>query len=198
MKVFFTAALSGKQQYQNSYDTIINTLKYENVEVISRELQDVSFLVSEAKRGDMSENEAHYLFVKKGIALANAVVIEASVDRFQLGHEATLALLYNKPVLIVSQNRDYSEQIVYPKFIAKQYNSASSLVSIVKNFLRYVEETQYSKFNFIISSELDDYLVWKAKRTGLSKSDILREYIHNQLKNDQEYESFQENRNLEA
>lgn len=79
MKVFFTASLSGKVMYQEYYDTVINTLRNNSIDIISKEVQEYTSILDPKQIKNLSKDEIHYLFVKKGISISNAVIIEVSV-----------------------------------------------------------------------------------------------------------------------
>lgn len=188
MKVFFTASLEGKKNYQDCYDLIINSLQANNVEVISREIQEYETILGKKKFGDLLPDEIHYMFVKKGISIANAVVIEASLSKFQLGHEATLALLYNKPVLCVSQSKDYSNQIKHPKFYAKKYQNKEELKQIILEFIKELENKYLSvRFNAFLSPEQKTFLDWYGGRQKKNASEVVRDLIDKKIENTPEF-----------
>lgn len=188
MKVFFTSSLEGKKQFQDCYDSIIETLAKNRVEVISREIQEYESLLNPKSIEGLSPDEIHYKFVKKGISLANAVVIEASLSKFQLGHEATLALLYNKPVLCVSQAKDYSIQIKHPKFYAQKYKTKKDLEVIIKDFVDELENKYLSvRFNAFLSPEQKTFLDWYGERNKMNASEVVRELIDRKMQETPEF-----------
>jgi hypothetical protein len=185
MKVFFTASYKGKKTHQQSYDRIVKTLQDSDLEVISLEIQKYEDLLGQEILCKRPINEVHALYIKKGIDLANAVVIEASRDNFQIGHEATLSLLYNKPVLCLSDNKDYSEKILHPKFYAKIYNNLEEIDKHIADFIDEVKNKFYSvRFQILLSPEQKNFLMRYGAKNKLNKSEVLRKMIDEKMKED--------------
>ncbi len=188
MTIFFTAALEGKKEYQKYFDFIVKVFQSNNVKVISREIQQYESILSTKDLKGLRKDEIHYKFVKKGISLANAVVIEASVNKFQLGHEATLALLYNKPVICISRTKDYSIQIQHPKFYSFKYENEKDLEVILKKFIEeYGKKYLSVRFNAFISPEQKTFLDWFSDRQKKNASTIVRELIDKKIKETPEF-----------
>ncbi|OGG27449.1 hypothetical protein A3A64_00320 [Candidatus Gottesmanbacteria bacterium RIFCSPLOWO2_01_FULL_48_11] len=141
MKVFFTTPLKGKPQYQVYIDEIIRIIEVHGATVVSPEkdeqYQQAFTKEKLAEYGD--RDRAHYEFIRQGIASADAVVFEASYEDFRVGHEATLSLMYGKPVLVLSQNVDYGRYIYHEKFIGKKYTDKKELRKIIEDFLAAVK-----------------------------------------------------------
>jgi ribokinase len=139
MKIFFIAPYSGKQKYQSDYDRIIQLIESTGAEVISaeksREYQDCFSPDNIKKYG--GRERVHYEFIRQGVLNADAIVVEASIDDFRVGHETTLALLYKKPVLCLSKNLDYGKYIQHDYFTGKLY-SGENFKTIVLKFLQKV------------------------------------------------------------
>ncbi len=146
MKIFFIAPFEGKKYYQKSIDKIIEIIESTGAEVLSpektREYQDVFREENIKKLGD--KERVHYEFIRQGVINADAVVVEASHEDFRVGHEATLALLYKKPVLCLSQNVNYAKYISHENFNGFQYND-KNVRNIVLNFLSEVSKKILSK-----------------------------------------------------
>ncbi|MEK7129763.1 MAG: ribokinase [Patescibacteria group bacterium] len=136
MKIFFTSPYDGRKQYQRYIDVIIATVESIGAQVISpektREYQDALSRENIQKLG--SRDRAHYEFIRQGIANADAVIIEASYEDFRVGHEATLAIIYKKPVLCLSQKKDYGQLIRHEDFQGKKYTE-KNLRKLVLDFL---------------------------------------------------------------
>ena len=149
MKIFFIASYLGKQKYQKDYDQIIELVESTGAEVISaektREYQD-SFTPENIKKYG-SKERVHYEFIRQGVLKADGLVVEASFDDLRVGHEMTLALLYKKPVLCLSQNLDYGKYIQHDYFTGRLY-SQKNLKKIVLKFLQEVSDRIKNKRNF--------------------------------------------------
>ena len=118
MKIFFTCSFEGKKYYQKYIDEIVSTIESTGAQLISpehdREYANAFTKENLEKYGD--RERIHYEFIRQGIANADAVIIEASHEDFRIGHEATLAVIYTKPVLCLSINKDYGKLVRYEGF----------------------------------------------------------------------------------
>src|SRR3989344_9334173 len=138
MKIFFTTPFDGKEKYQEYIDEIIRVVEDFGATVVSTEKDDqYKKALSHKKLEEFgNRNRAHYEFIRRGIASSDAVIFEASYENFRVGHEATLASMYRKPVLVLSQIKDYSEYIIHEKFFGKKYKNNNDLGTAVKEFLK--------------------------------------------------------------
>ena len=139
MKIFFTTSFDGKKLYQENVDKIIEIIQSTGAAVISpektREYQDAFREENLKELGD--KERVHYEFIRQGIANADAVIIEASHEDFRVGHEATLAIIYKKPVLCLSIHKDYGKLIRHEEFRGIKYELAD-LNKIILDFLENV------------------------------------------------------------
>ncbi len=143
MRVFFLAPFEGKQKYQEAFDLIVAAIEATGCEVISPEkteaYRDALSAENVERFGD--SNNTHYQFIRKGILECDAVIVETSVESFRVGHETTLAILYKKPVLCLSQFVDMSEYIRYDGFSAEMY-TLQDVNGIVEAFLQRVGDAR--------------------------------------------------------
>lgn len=178
MNIFFTAPHSAKTKLQDAYDEIIRILKKSKHQIISLELQKYDNLLDKKTTSKLTKDEKHYLYTKKGINKAQAIIIETTVQKFQIGHEATLALLYNKPVLCLSKEKDYSTQIKHPKFYAKRYKKNEDLEKIILDFINTVKKKHISvRFNSYLSADEKNFLDWYSKKQGKTISEVIRDLV---------------------
>jgi len=142
MKIFFTTPYKGKPEYQKFIDEIINSIESYGALVISpeKEGQYRKAITEEKVEQHGGKGLAHYEFVRQGIATSDAVIIEASYEDFRVGHEATLALMYGKPVLVLSQIQDYSEYINHERFIGRKFHNVHDLKKTVFDYLETLEK----------------------------------------------------------
>lgn len=141
MRIFFIAPYLGKQKYQNDYNRIIEIVESTGAEVLgaekTREYQEIFTPENLKKYG--SRERIHYQFIRQGVINADGVVVEASFDDLRVGHEMTLALLYKKPVLCLSQNLDYGKYIEHEYFTGRLY-SQKKIKEIVLTWLSSVSD----------------------------------------------------------
>jgi hypothetical protein len=155
MNVFFTASYKGKENLQQYYDLIVETIESTGVELLSPELGNYKKLLRPLEMHSLKTNEQiHYEAIRKGILWADAVIIEISQEDFQLGHEATLATQYKKPVLALSINEDFSKKIKNRFFEGAQYTKHTLLLSINKKV------SQSASICFYLKARLS---IWKHK-----------------------------------
>lgn len=168
MRIFFIAAYLGKQKYQKDYNRIIELIESTGAEVIgaekSREYQDS--LKEENIKKFGSRERAHYEFIKHGILNSDGLIVEASFDDLRVGHEMTLALLYKKPVLCLSQNLDYGKYIEHEYFTGRFYQQ-NNLEEIVLQFIKSISDRIKANrnLNFIVSGKK-----WGTQKIGEQKS----------------------------
>src|SRR5690606_24777736 len=105
------------------------------IELIATELGNYKQILtkSDLKKVASSEEE-HYLAIKKGIKWADLIVLELSHESFQVGHEATIAMLDKKRVLGLSIYRDWSKNIINDYFHGAKYNEYN-IRSVINDFL---------------------------------------------------------------
>ena len=108
--------------------------------------------------------EHHYNFIRQSIASSDAVIVESSYQDFQIGHETTLALLYNKPVLCLSQIVDHSKFITHPLFNAVRYIPGKE-TEHVTSFLSLI--AQQAAPDITLSSHKTEYGSEKSGRSIL-------------------------------
>lgn len=154
MKIFFTSPYDGKKVYQPYIDRILKTIESAGATVVSpeksRDYFDTFRDENVKKLGDA--HRIHYEFIRQGIANADAVIIEASFEDFRVGHEATLAIIYKKPVLCLSQKKDYGDLIRHEAFQGALYTD-NNLESLVLAFLKGVSGKIRSKRNNALTTE---------------------------------------------
>ena len=167
MRIFFIAPYLGKQKYQKDYDRIIELIESTGMEVVSaeksREYQD-SFTPENIKKYG-SREKIHYQFIRQGVINADGLVVEASFDDLRVGHEMTLALLYKKPVLCLSQNLDYGKYIEHEYFEGHLYNQ-KNLEPFVLGFVRKISDRIKAgrQLQFLVSGKK-----WGTEKTGDKK-----------------------------
>lgn len=188
MKIFFTASHSGKLAYQDYYDKILEVIQKHNCEVISLEVQKYEDLLSKSFIKSKSLEEVHYAYIKKGMHTSDAIIIEASVGKFRLGYEAALGLMFNKPVLCVSSNKDYAEQIKNPNFEAAQYSTKEGLEEVVSEFIKYVtKKSKPVRFHGYLTSEQKNFLDWYTEHSKKNASEVIRELLDKFISENPDY-----------
>ncbi|MFC1647111.1 methyltransferase domain-containing protein [Patescibacteria group bacterium] len=157
MKIFFTTPFEGKNKYQQYIDEIINILESLNIVVISPEKENIYKDAIKKEKVDRfgGKGKAHYEFIRQGIASSDAVIFEASYEDFRVGHEATLALMYDKPVLVLSQFQDYSKYIIHQRLIGKKYKNIEDLQKAVEKFVKTIDKQKISENYQVVRDVVD-------------------------------------------
>jgi hypothetical protein len=178
MKVFFTASTTRKNELQPVYDTIVSTLESAKIEIVSLETGSYNALLPTKYLKKHHQSAIHYEYIHHAIQQAHAVIIEATSNSFQLGHEATLALLYNKPVLCLSSTFDHSDTIKHPLFKAALYNNKEEIPAILTRFLkRYQNKFLTVRFNTFINPEQRTFLSQYCAKNKTTASELIRKLI---------------------
>lgn len=184
MKVFFTTSRHG-QKYRVHYDFVRETIKQFTVELISPEEKNYHLMLTGEERRKFPTYEAlrdnwfwHYEAIRRGIHWADAVIIEISAEDFQLGHEATLAIMEKKPVLCLSVHEDFSKKITNPYFFGGMYKK-ETVKGIIQDFFARVRELRHAKrFNMFLYPSQLTYLEQESKNAGMNVSEYIRKLIN--------------------
>jgi hypothetical protein len=179
MIVFYTASYQGKEKYQEYYDVIRDAIRTFQVELISPEAGNYQEVLPVAKRQELGDPSLiHYEAIRQGIHKADCVIIEVSNEDFQLGHEATLAIMDKKPVLCLSLHEDFSKKISNDYFFGARY-TRETVTGIIQDFFVRVGELSKSKrFNMFLYPSQLDYLAKAAKSEGMNVSEYIRHLIN--------------------
>jgi hypothetical protein len=181
MTIFFTASHRGEAKYKKQFDRVYQTIKsFSDVSLISPGWKDnYEELISASKKKKLQDPRLiEYEAIKKGIQLADAVIIEVSQESFQLGHETTLTLMNKKPVLCLSMHEDFNKRISHDYFFGAQYTD-STLKGIIQDFLSQVRDLSLSKrFNLFLYPRQVEYLEINAKKNKMNMSEYIRYLIN--------------------
>ncbi len=170
------------KELQEAYGLIVNSFRDSNCEV--------SLLCLNDHTQKPPNIESFYVSAQKEISKVDAVVVEASIDKFELGQVATFAFISSKPVLILHKSREYQTRTESTKFIIKKYRDIQDLRIIITSFINIILACQYTKFNFIIPSEIDKYLEWISANKKRPKSEVARDAIQRVMNEDIEYKNY--------
>lgn len=178
-KVFFTASYSGKAKYQQKYNWCINAIKRNNVDLISPELGNYLDVLSgsEKKVYEGDQKAMHYEAIRRGILWADLVIIETSDENFQVGHEATIAMVMRKPVLALSIFEDFGVKIKHKYFQGAKYNGFN-IDEIITSFINKHSKAEFNeRFNLFLSKEQVEKVLKKSQKLGVNKSEYIRRLL---------------------
>jgi len=157
---------------------VLGAIEATGAHVISPEKGNyLETLTSVVKSKLKDEKELHYEAIRKGILLADGVIIEASHEDFQLGTEAAFAVDNKKHILCLSINENFSEKMKKRYFKGAKYNEFN-VEEIVDNFVQMVAQNHYSeRFNCFLSPSQIHYLKRKSKANNMNSSEYIRKLI---------------------
>lgn len=137
MRIFFTTPFSGRQRFQGFIDEILLCLQKSGATVISPESHELyAKSIQDYEARGISPSKAHYTFIANSIAETDVVVIEASQESLRVGHEITLALMYGKPTLVLSQHKNYAQYISNELLTGVKYQTKKALRAQIDAFLK--------------------------------------------------------------
>lgn len=171
MKVLFLYSTSGREKYQKDYDLVETKLE---------EFPEIKVLTMGDSR--KYKNHSYYKTLKRRIYEADALVIENTHQSFRLGHEATLAVMKKKPVLVLSQTEDLSEKIKLNFFFGAKYRRLT-LEDTLSHFIKIARKKVLSRrLNLFISEEQEEFLQKSSRMMQTNKSEFIRSLIEEKLK----------------
>ncbi len=178
MRVYFTASIVGKRQYQKNYEKIISILRDHGHEVVSEDILNTS--EDELSKLTKPERLAFHEQLESWINAADFVVVEASFPSISVGYEVSLALNRGKPVLMLySQGTEAPSLLQHFKdehFMCEQY-SFDTVKSIIHDFINYVRGAADTRFTFFITPGIAAYLERLSRQDKVPKSVYLRRLI---------------------
>lgn len=125
------------------------------------------------------------------------VVAEIAQPSFGVGYAIKQALIQRKPVLCLYPD-NLDSKAASEVFLGNdstllkiEFYNKNTLKQILVENIDVAQFYGLTKFNFLISQEIDDYLEWATMHKKKSKSEFLREAIVNKLiSQDEEYQAY--------
>lgn len=188
MKIFFTVSKSGRGKFSEANKLVLNEIKKHKVKVITTVGEEYLKNEDNLQNRGVSESEDKYKYthdtiVKRAIFVSDAVVVEASHQSFRLGFETHFALSQQKPVLVLSKERNYANLIKHPNFFGAKYTEFT-LPDEIEKFVNHAKEYKLrNRFNLFISDKEKEYLRHLSKVNNISMSSYLRKLIQQDISN---------------
>lgn len=123
----------------------------------------------------------------------------ADIQEFSVGvnYQIVLALSDKKPVMCiysegsqVAKNLPPAKGVIAKNLSVKTYTK-NSLSHIIEEFIEGLNtEHKAERFNFFLTPDLKKYIDWVPYGTGMTKSNFIRQLIHDRMKGDDTYRSF--------
>ena len=187
MKIFLTVSKTGMSKYEKAYVAVLEELKAQGAQVEATFVRTYLNKTPKLKTvKDLTDSEDAYRYihdsaVRQAILRSDGVVIEASYPSFRLGFEAFFAVSAQKPVLVLSQYRNYAHLIDQPHFFGAKY-IPFTLPDEIEKFLRHIRKYKLNnRFNLFISDNQRQYIEKAAAQYNVSKSDYVRKLIEKDM-----------------
>lgn len=191
MKVFFIAAIQGKDNYEDNYKFIVDKIEDLGHTVV---FDDYLFDVSNDDLSKMDGSKELFAMHQKiidGIKKSDIVVAELSEQRISLGYFISLALDLSKPTIALYKGNEKSHLLstleLDEKFVSFGYTSNEDIDKELPILLEFSSEQQDTRFNFFISPKHQNFLDWVSKTKKIPRSVYLRKLIEEQMLKEVDY-----------
>jgi len=191
LKIYFTASVSAKDvkpEIGERYQRIVEALEQLGHTVMADHVLSVDH--ADILERDDDYRVSYYREMLDKINRADLVFAELSYSSASIGHEVTLALEKNKPIIIASESGRIPQifkAIRGDTIYFVEYDRIEDLIDRLEDEIANVKEGEDIRFNFLIPPSMVDYLEWVSKKHRIPKSVFLRDLIKREMENDTEY-----------
>ncbi len=190
MKIYFNASNSAKADFEKSYRHIVEDLEKKGHKVFHDHILDYD--LKDRREESKEDRKEYYQDMLRKIKAADLMVAEISFpSTVHVGHELTLALDYNKPVLALHQAGKRPVLfwgVDFERFLVAEYD-VESLGQVLDDSLSYLQDQADTRFNFFISPKQATYLDWISKQQRIPRSVYLRNLIKADRKKNAEFQA---------
>lgn len=197
MKIFFITSTGQLNTYKENYRAIGNAIKNLGHTLIRDWLEEA---IKNFEAGKKIERAKVYPQVVKSIERADAIVVEGTVESFSVGHQVTLALQKEKPVLFLLFNdrkkkkeglkpKNAVIESIKPSLLTTAEYTLENLKDILSNFFTLYRGGGKFRFNLMLDKDVRDYLNWASKFYKKNKSNIFRDLVRGAAKKDAAYKN---------
>lgn len=189
MKVYFTSSLRGKKEFGQAYRHIVKLLKESGFKVYA----DHILKTDPTKPSTQSHEEAvkAYKHLNNLRNKSDLLVVEASYPSLGVGHEISLALDANKPV-VVTYKQGNSPRLLEgtqdDRLFLISYKTKEDLDGKLVKAVNKAKNQMDVRFNFFVTPQILSYLDWIAKTRKVPRAVHLRRLIKEDMKKNQEYQ----------
>ncbi len=203
MKAHFTCSTNEFEEHFELYKTIRKVILQIGIKITRDWIYEE---ISLRKKGIKRYSVDVYEKTIQAILDADVVIIEGSIPSFHIGHQITIALQKNKPVLLLTQKLEegkwpfittfHNEHNKRNLLHVKKYTKRS-LKTIIKRFLKEYKKGPLVRFNLFLDNTVDSYLDWASFTYRKSKSEIIRDLIKRNIDSvDKKYQKYLKESNL--
>ena len=193
MKIYFTASVSAKLEHaeiSETYQSVVKKLESLGHTVYSDHVLKLQH--KDIQTVDDKFRLQYYRDLLTKINSCDLVFAEMSYSSASIGHEVSLAIEKNKPVIIASKAgripqifKALQQHDVY----TIEYTNLDDLLDRLDDEIRQVKEGEDIRFNFLIPPTMVDYLEWVSKFRRIPKSVFIRDLIKGEMETDKEFKS---------
>ena len=187
MKTYFSTSRFYREENIENYKAILEVLKKAGLEVLDG---SSTRLVPMGYKMPSKEKQELYKSVVKMMDKAELCVFEASYpSTLHIGHEITLALEKNKPVIVlyVPDREPIIFKVIKSDKVKWIEYSSDNLRSQLLNAIEEAKKNMDVRFNFFVSPKILAYLDWISQKKMTPRSVFLRDLIEKEMKKDKEY-----------
>lgn len=187
MKIYFTASLKGKEKFIEYYRKINNWLIKNNYEILSDHVLTESSEKVVAKTHE--EVVKFYLKFLKLVNSADVIIAEVSSPSTNVGHEITIALEKNKPVIVLYTKGNEPRFLTAnpsDKLMVYEYD-LETIDETLKSLIEIAKDQMDVRFNFFISPKIGAFLDWISKNKKVPRAVYLRDLIEKDMLKNRKY-----------
>jgi len=182
MKVYFLASFNQKDELGKTYLRIVEHLNKRCKEVYEKVLIQHDTKDDNTSSHSVKEWYREWSEYIHECDFAVAEVSEPSSAR--VGFEIGMILSRGKPVIVLHRSdRDpvHINKLYSPKVVKSEYTD-NTLEEVIDWCIEEVEAISDKRFTFYISSEIDTFLERRSNDQSLSRSEVIRMLIENEMK----------------
>lgn len=196
MKVHFACSTSKLNKYKGNYRSICNEIKNLGHTITRDWIEEAIGYYDQGKLE--IDREDIYKKSVESILASDVVVAEGTISSFSVGHQITLALSKNKPVLFLSyKSKDdksyfrngFIDGIKTPLLSAITYND-NNLKDVLEDFFNKNKRGLSVKFNIVLTKYIENYLDWASFTYRTNKSEYIRQIIQKHMDSDKRYKKY--------
>jgi len=196
MKVYFTSSTAELFKYRKYYYAIRDFLVDEN-HVLTRDWLKKTEDVIDSGNVELNNIKDIYKSCMTAIDEADVVIIEDTVSNFSTGHQITIALQKQKPVLVLwkgEKHRHFKKMFIHgiesdilevSQYTLKNYKE---IISVFIN--KYSNSQQRNRFHLVLNNLERNYLDWVQFNQGKSRTKIIRSGLNKIIDEDVEYRKY--------
>ena len=196
MKIYFTCSTAEFLKYKKNYFAIRDFLVSEK-HLLTRDWLKKAELRIRDGNVNMTDIKEIYKDCVKAIEDADLIIIEDTISNFSTGHQITLALQKQKPVLVLwkgEKHRHFKNMFIHgiesDKLEISQY-TLSNYKEIITAFInKYSNFDIRNRFHLVLNNYERNYLDWAQYSKGKSRTKIIKSSLSRVIEEDENYQNF--------